>query len=464
MHRGSGGGSGYQSFTLDAIGNISSVTTWVPPSTAPPIPRIRSPKSAAVPSTYDNNGNVTTDDQGHTLIYDAWNRLVAVETADGYLLKAYTYDGLGRMTSETDGTVTTDIYYVGDKDVEERTGVTDATGASLASNGTLTLQNVWSAANSNILTMRDSFSGGTLSQRLYFSEDADTDVTAAFTTTSIMADQRMAYDSQGNVQYFTWNWFANDNVNNLETLYQSLKFDSAIGWYFSDTRIYSPTMMVWNTRDPSGYPDGMNADAFEADNPINRVDPTGLYSGIFSLQTKMVWDPHAKMSKHGYEVSYKLGVTLPPGHRLVLVQAIAPGWFYNRYPASIDKDMGFEALNKTTLGGIPPVGYLESSGLRGTKPNSFQDGPLETATYWADISIIAIDRSTKDCKSATNTALGPDKILSSINFSLNEKNGDITLTTGEKLSGKGASIIYYGADPSWVWQNALDTWWNERRK
>lgn len=72
--------------------------------------------------TYDNNGNTTTDDQGDTLVYDAWNRLVAVKDGSGNILKAYEYDGLGRLISETDGYTTTDLYYSGTQVIEERTG------------------------------------------------------------------------------------------------------------------------------------------------------------------------------------------------------------------------------------------------------------------------------------------------------------------------------------------------------
>ena len=73
---------------------------------------------------------MTTDDHGDTLIYDAWNRLVAVKNSSGELLKAYTYDGYGRMTSEITfndsnlpASTATDIYYSGTQDIEERSGV-----------------------------------------------------------------------------------------------------------------------------------------------------------------------------------------------------------------------------------------------------------------------------------------------------------------------------------------------------
>ena len=58
------------------------------------------------------NGNTTTDDQGHTLVYDAWNRLIAV-TNSGSVLALYTYDGMGRQITQLHAgdTSPTNIYY-----------------------------------------------------------------------------------------------------------------------------------------------------------------------------------------------------------------------------------------------------------------------------------------------------------------------------------------------------------------
>src|SRR5713226_6051792 len=43
---------------------------------------------------FDANGNMTTDDNGKTLVYDAWNRLVAYKNA-GTTLASYKYDAFG---------------------------------------------------------------------------------------------------------------------------------------------------------------------------------------------------------------------------------------------------------------------------------------------------------------------------------------------------------------------------------
>src|SRR5206468_6224111 len=70
---------------------------------------------------YDANGNLTTDQAGHTLVYDAWNRLVQAKNGAS-TLDAYAYDALGRRVSENPGTAR-DLYYSAQWQVlEERVG------------------------------------------------------------------------------------------------------------------------------------------------------------------------------------------------------------------------------------------------------------------------------------------------------------------------------------------------------
>ena len=66
------------------------------------------------------------DDQGHTYIYDAWNRIVQVKNGST-VLSSYGYDALSRRITENPGT-TTDLYFSSaDQVLEERvSGVTKA--------------------------------------------------------------------------------------------------------------------------------------------------------------------------------------------------------------------------------------------------------------------------------------------------------------------------------------------------
>src|SRR5665213_167408 len=113
-----------QSWTMDALGNWSSVTDSA--STNGPQTRsanaqdqvsaINGPvlgtsSSAAVLPLYDNNGNMTRDDRGYTYTYDAWNRNLTVKDASGVLIATYAYDALGNRISITENGVITDLYY-----------------------------------------------------------------------------------------------------------------------------------------------------------------------------------------------------------------------------------------------------------------------------------------------------------------------------------------------------------------
>ena len=72
--------------------------------------------------SYDDAGNMITDDQGNHLIYDAWNRLVLVNDDDNILIRAYTYDGMGRRITSYDGTDTVTYYFSGSQMIEAYDG------------------------------------------------------------------------------------------------------------------------------------------------------------------------------------------------------------------------------------------------------------------------------------------------------------------------------------------------------
>src|SRR5882672_5062773 len=98
------------SWSFDALGNWTSVLTDgnTQTRTANQQNEITSISGQTTPG-YDANGNTTTDQSGHTLIFDAWNRLVQVKNGQT-VLETYAYDGLNRRITENPGTLR-DLYY-----------------------------------------------------------------------------------------------------------------------------------------------------------------------------------------------------------------------------------------------------------------------------------------------------------------------------------------------------------------
>ena len=205
-----GTASSYQGFALDAMGNPIMVTTLSTAQNRTVNADNQLTNIGTSSLTYDDNGNTTTDDHGNTLIYDAWNRLVAVENASGVIIKAYQYDGLGRLISETDGTTTTDFYYSNNwQIIEERSGVTTAAGLSTGSNGTVSAEYVFSPiyVNAALTWDKDTNGDGTLDRRLYYTSDANFDVTSVVATSGSV-QERVVYDAYGNASFYSSSWSA----------------------------------------------------------------------------------------------------------------------------------------------------------------------------------------------------------------------------------------------------------------
>jgi len=207
-----GGLYGSQSWTLDAVGNLSGFNNdgTSDSRTFNTLNELTGGTVNGVNSTvvYDADGNTTTDQHGYTMVYDAWNRLVKVEDTaanDHALLETYSYDGLGHRVLQTitpagatagaaAGAVagTTAYYYSSQWQVlEER--VDGATAANI--------QNVWSPVYVNALVCQDSLAlgqsgvlgnpGTGQAQRLFIQQDANYNVTAVLALQTLPGDTNL---------------------------------------------------------------------------------------------------------------------------------------------------------------------------------------------------------------------------------------------------------------------------------
>src|SRR5205814_5845974 len=138
---------------------------------------------------FDNNGNLTKDENGQQYVYDAWNRLVNVKNSGGSSIITYKYDALDRRIVEAPTGTTHDLYYDAAWQIlEERWG-----GVSTA-----TIQYVWSPVYVDALVLRDrsTANNGTLDERLWVQQDANYNVTALINGSGSVVE-RYAYDPYG---------------------------------------------------------------------------------------------------------------------------------------------------------------------------------------------------------------------------------------------------------------------------
>ena len=267
-----------QSWNLDALGNWTSVTTdgSTETRTANAQNQYTSLSDQAAMPLYDNNGNLTTDpspNNGNNYVYDAWNRLVAVQHA-GNTLTSYTYDALNRRITENPSGTPRDLYYNDQWQViEERV------------NGQAQIQYVWDPLASDTLVERDRDpnGSGTLSERLYAQQDVNGDVTALIDPTKLTNPwggvvERFVYDAYGQVTVLAPDWSGPiSDAYGWVYLYQGGRYDTTSGLYDFRNRDYSPTLGCWLQQDPIGYAGG-TADLYqmEQNNPVNQTDRTGL--------------------------------------------------------------------------------------------------------------------------------------------------------------------------------------------
>ena len=216
---------------------------------------------------HDANGNLTND-ATFAYRYDVLNRLTnVVRKADGASVLANRYDGLGRRVEAVrNGTNVERYVYVpgtflvlavldGNNDVKEFYAHGPDLSGTLAGAGGI---------------------GGILSQT------AGTHTT--FLHADISGNIAFASDASGNLvgtnRYTPYgNLISQMGAFNGRYMFSSKEWEPEAGLYYYGHRFYSPTLGRWLSRDPLGeFADPLhNLYRFVGNNPLNAVDPLGLY-------------------------------------------------------------------------------------------------------------------------------------------------------------------------------------------
>jgi RHS repeat-associated protein len=233
---------------------------------------------------YDRNGNMTTIPEplalasGYTGIWDAWNRLIYLQSGDENV-EFCLYDGLNRRIMRNQysgGDLTEQRFFIHSDQwqvLEEYVAATSLTVPAV--------QWVWGQRYIDDCVLRDSNSSGTLNLRLYALQDANWNVVALYNPASGGSIvERYAYTPYG-VVLFLDNGFdpLSDNVSNYswETLYCGYRYDAARGMCLARFRWLNPPLGCWLSRDPAGYNGGdFDVSRYVRSSPVSFADPAGL--------------------------------------------------------------------------------------------------------------------------------------------------------------------------------------------
>ncbi len=229
-------------------------------------------------------------------VYDAWNRLVRVETTAGETVVEYRYDYQNRRTAklikdDTNSWTRTDYYYRETQVIEERcqSDLHDGqrhTPVSVDNAASTVYVYDQRFIHAPILRARDVDGDGDLDlagndELLFYAQDANFNTTALVDADGDIVEWYL-YDPYGQVTIVredglgdleTTSW-ANSAQN--EILYTGHHFDPETGLYYAINRYYHPRLGRFISKDPLGYVDGMNMYAYVGGNPASAMDPLGL--------------------------------------------------------------------------------------------------------------------------------------------------------------------------------------------
>jgi RHS repeat-associated protein len=270
-----------QSWTLDAVGNAtgfndSSTTNQTAVLNSRNQYTSLTGGTATATPTFDNNGNMITDQAGKHYHYDAWNQLVSVYDTNGTTrLLTVADDATERMIKYDNGSAG-DLYYSGTQLIESRYAA-------------VYNQYVWGMGYVNDVLVRDrngdsntgtgSLGEGNsgLEERVYAQQDANWDVTSIYNIGTSSIPERFAYNPYGGYSNLNGSWATfNDTSWFWSFKFQGARYEGTGGFYFMGLRLESTALGRWMQQDPSGYGVTANLYAADSDNPTRMVDPFGL--------------------------------------------------------------------------------------------------------------------------------------------------------------------------------------------
>lgn len=317
----SGGNVGtLQTRSTNAANEITSVSgSWVTP-------------------TYDAAGNMVSAPKAGAettrlwYVYDAWNRQVIVKNdssgSPGSTLATYSYDGLNRrITKAIAGGDSFDDYFNENWQRLESRKNGDADPLDqflwdLTYIDTPVLR--WHDANTDG-DLADLSSGDpdpTKDNTLYYTTDANHNVTALYDADQERVIERYVYDPYGKTFVYdrTWGAISSSAVDN-DVQWGGYVSDKETGNKLARNRYYGVPLATWMARDSAGYVDGANLLQYVGGNPEPRTDPSGLQAAQSPVTVvDATTDLGAINKSQFYDVRVKWNV--PAGYNGQIIQHI----------------------------------------------------------------------------------------------------------------------------------------------
>jgi RHS repeat-associated protein len=259
------------------------------------------------PFQYDAAGNMINDGN-HSYTYDAENRLISV---DGGSTASYTYDALGRRVERVVGTTWTDYVYDLSANVVSEVNNVCASICWAAFYANLNGQLIAEYKNGTTYFVHQDHLGST---RLL------TDVTKAIAQNLdyLPFGENNSADSHTSTHEFT------GDERDAETSLDHTQF-----------RQYTAQLARWITPDPAGLaavdptnPQSWNRYAYVLDNPLNLIDPLGLFTNCGNFITCVIAFPSGNPGGGGFGGGGTVGGPdggATGGHNCLKSTSIDPG-------------------------------------------------------------------------------------------------------------------------------------------
>ena len=262
-----------EAYTYDQVGNrltSTEATNWTYDANNELLstPLSSSGSTGGSSYVYDANGNTIQRNINGVIqnfVYNADNRLIEVKDASNNTIAKYTYDPFGRRIKKTvspaGGGSGVETYYLYSD--EGLIGEYDSAGTEIKTYG-YKPNSTWST---DPIFMKQ----GT---NYYFYHNDHLGTPQKMTNLSGAIVWQASYDAFGKATVDA----ASSITNNLR--FPGQYFDAETGLHSNWHRYYDPGVGRYVTTDPIGLDGGINFFAYVANNPMNSIDPLGLYERL----------------------------------------------------------------------------------------------------------------------------------------------------------------------------------------